>query len=362
MEKVQDKQNLIYNELIKELKSSLYTIGDRLPSETRLAKQFQVSRPTINKVMQRLREEGIVESRAGVGTTVISLPANKSDTKTFGLILPFLKSNGLFPILADEIASLSGRYNYNIIWGGQFPAGTPSANQLFQMAEFYIQQKVDGVFFAPTELSPSCKSINQEIVRRIKRNGISLVILDAGYVDFPQNMEFDFVSIDNYRAGYTLGEYFVKKGCRRIDFCTYPFIGEAVKLRFKGIKDAMLDAGIIFDDKWTHLYTKNKQDYINEIIKSKGTTIIGSNDDIANATLRLLQERGYNIPEDFEVAGFDNSDLSRSTYPRITTIEQPCKDLAHLAINTMLLRIEHPELPKASIMSNFTLIKRGSTK
>lgn len=44
--------------------------GDELPSERRLAQDWKVARPTASKAVETLRVQGLVESRAGLGTYV----------------------------------------------------------------------------------------------------------------------------------------------------------------------------------------------------------------------------------------------------------------------------------------------------
>ena len=52
------------------------TVGQRLPSERALAKQFGVSRMTLRRAMQLLEGKGLVETRSGSGTFVIRTGAN----------------------------------------------------------------------------------------------------------------------------------------------------------------------------------------------------------------------------------------------------------------------------------------------
>ncbi len=47
-----------------------YAVGDRLPSEPRLAEQLGISRPTLREALQTLEEEGAIVRRHGIGTFV----------------------------------------------------------------------------------------------------------------------------------------------------------------------------------------------------------------------------------------------------------------------------------------------------
>ncbi len=66
----------IGKELIKQLKTFKYQIGDKLPTEREIAEQFGVSRTTIRDAIIMLELQGLVEVRKGSGVYVISLPDN----------------------------------------------------------------------------------------------------------------------------------------------------------------------------------------------------------------------------------------------------------------------------------------------
>ena len=52
------------------IKKNKFAIGDRLPSETELAKILRVSRVTLREAIRQLREDGFLYSRRGSGTYV----------------------------------------------------------------------------------------------------------------------------------------------------------------------------------------------------------------------------------------------------------------------------------------------------
>jgi GntR family transcriptional regulator len=58
-----------------EIEAGVHAPGSALPSEPRLAEQFGLSRPTINKGVAILRAEGLVHVKRGQGTFVRDIPA-----------------------------------------------------------------------------------------------------------------------------------------------------------------------------------------------------------------------------------------------------------------------------------------------
>lgn len=55
----------------------IFGVGDRLPPEQELSRQFQVSRPTIREALIALEVAGVVEVRNGNGSFVLALPAQE---------------------------------------------------------------------------------------------------------------------------------------------------------------------------------------------------------------------------------------------------------------------------------------------
>jgi len=61
--------------LSERIRSGLLKPGDRVPSEPELMKEFGVSRTVVREAMSRLQASGLVETRQGIGTSVLAPPA-----------------------------------------------------------------------------------------------------------------------------------------------------------------------------------------------------------------------------------------------------------------------------------------------
>ncbi len=62
----------VAEQLVGLIADGTFAVGDRLPSEVDLARDFQVSRPSIREALAALAFAGHVESRRGFGTVVVS--------------------------------------------------------------------------------------------------------------------------------------------------------------------------------------------------------------------------------------------------------------------------------------------------
>ena len=66
--------------------------GDRLPPERDLAQKFRVSRGSIREAVKHLAAQGVVESRRGAGTFVVSSP--QAFTRAMGAALAGAEVSG----------------------------------------------------------------------------------------------------------------------------------------------------------------------------------------------------------------------------------------------------------------------------
>jgi DNA-binding FadR family transcriptional regulator len=61
----------ITRHLAEQLRSGVYPVNSRLPTEKAIAEEFGVSRTVVREAISRLKSEGLVETRQGSGTAVL---------------------------------------------------------------------------------------------------------------------------------------------------------------------------------------------------------------------------------------------------------------------------------------------------
>ena len=91
------------------------------------------------------------------------------------------------------------------------------------------------------------------------------------------------------------------------------------------------------------------------------TAIICVNDIMAVGVMKEVRERGFRIPEDVSITGFDNIKLSEFCYPALTTVHIP-RDLIGHTVFTSLVPDESGRLTEGrEIIINPELVVRDST-
>jgi DNA-binding LacI/PurR family transcriptional regulator len=76
--------------------------------------------------------------------------------------------------------------------------------------------------------------------------------------------------------------------------------------------------------------------------------------------MRSLEKAGFKAPRDVRVVGFDDVKYATLLSVPLTTIHQPCRDIAAVAFKTMLDRIADPTAPASSRALTPRLVVRES--
>jgi LacI family transcriptional regulator len=90
--------------------------------------------------------------------------------------------------------------------------------------------------------------------------------------------------------------------------------------------------------------------------------IVGS-DDLAFGAIRGFESKGYKVPDDISVIGFDDINFARIYSPALTTIRQDKKAIGEMAALKLIQMIQEKESKKTELIKiPVTLIERASTK
>lgn len=89
------KARRVYLSLRDQISDGRLSDGENLPGEQRLAESYGVSRVTVRRALDALNEAGMIEKRAGSGTTVrASALAGKRASMNFNTLMPQLVEMG----------------------------------------------------------------------------------------------------------------------------------------------------------------------------------------------------------------------------------------------------------------------------
>ncbi len=85
------------------------------------------------------------------------------------------------------------------------------------------------------------------------------------------------------------------------------------------------------------------------------TAIFALSDVMAMGAIRALRDRGYRVPEDISVMGYDGVPISEFSVPRLATIRQDTRRIAERGVDILLERLER-DLPPVYETAPFQLV------
>lgn len=125
---------------------------------------------------------------------------------------------------------------------------------------------------------------------------------------------------------------------KRLGFMSGPLDHPDSIRRFDDFKRALKNRSIPFDDKlifegdfWTKR-AKRAAEYFMMELEEPPEAIVCANDYMANSLMNELISKGFLVPDDIAVSGFDNIWESSITLPPITTVSVPVQDMANKAM------------------------------
>ena len=357
------KHGQITRELLAELAAGKYAATSRLPSEAQLVERFGVSRPTVARALRDLQDRGLIERRVGSGSFVRDSALPDVAARQFGLLIPGLGTTVIFEAICGELAGLARVQGYGLLWGGSVAGsrGDLGVNDATELCDQFIRGRVAGVFFAPFERDPRREEINRNLAEQFRRAGIAVVLLDRDLGPFPTRSEFDLVGVDNFGGGYRLADHLLKLGCRSLAFASLPLAAPTVQARIAGAREAILDRGLAVPPDFVRVGDPDDPEFARRFVGlGEVDAVLCGNDSTAALLVRSLNRVGVRAPNDIRVVGFDDVPIATLLAVPLTTMRQPCRDLAVVALRTMLDRIADPALPPRSVTLAPSLVIRES--
>lgn len=174
-----------------------------------------------------------------------------------------------------------------------------------------------------------------------------------------------YVGVDDKAGARKAAEHLLSAGHRRIAFIGDSKTRLGHQRRRQGFEDAMnaarIPAGnrLVLDGDGTIESGRLgvEQLFMRDTLP---TAFMCVNDATALGVMNGLAARGYDIPREFSVIGFD--DVPQSTYvkPALTTIRQPRSAIGRQAMASLLAALENAETEPSEFLIMPDLIVRGS--
>ena len=149
------------------------------------------------------------------------------------------------------------------------------------------------------------------------------------------------VAVGDRLGAYKMVEYLAGLNHRSIGFIVGNQNQGASVDRLQGYNDAIRELGLAHDSEWVRqgdFTFESGARCMTELLalEKRPTAVFASNDDMAAGALLIAHRKGYDVPGDMSIVGFDDISMSQRLWPPLTTVRQPTKKTAFIA-TTMLL-------------------------
>jgi DNA-binding LacI/PurR family transcriptional regulator len=309
--------------------------GDILPSVRRLARHLSINMNTVRSAYQKLGTDGLVETRQGLGTSVLSYDpgrmaqmASSLHSHTVGVIIPSL-SNPFYHSLLQGVEYVASQAQTMLFMCVTHDDPGDARRYFAQMAV----KNVDGIILASHNdepfLSPGAVNSPQGLPR-----------LPFVAVDWPDSAGY-VVLLDLENAGYQAARHLLEHGHRRVGLITYVADIANVRPVNRGYLRALQEAGIERDPdliapvQGFDMTAGSEGARVLLARERPPTAIFAIADMLAIGAMRAIRKAGLRIPQDIAMTSFNDIPLAALVDPPLTTVSAPTVQMGQAAMKML---------------------------
>lgn len=273
--------------------------------------------------------------------------------KNIAVISPDITNPYTYKLWLNFI-KISKQYNYNFHYfvGSQLEDKNLERKNWNFIYNFVDSEKFDGIIVFSGSLFHYVSTEKAiEFYKKIKNIPFVNISLEIG--------NYPVILTDNKSGIKETVKHFVCFHNRKnIVFITGPLQHPEAIERLNAFKEGLIENGIEVKEDYIIEGDFHEEKAINSMknFLSKNLSfdaIIASNDMSALAVMNYLQKKGFNIPEDIIISGYDNSIESLSSIPSLSSVHQPIEKMAQKAIEIMVAIFEKKHYENKTILNTY---------
>ncbi len=277
---------------------------------------------------------------------MLSQQFRNKQAKTIVILVPDI-ANLFFSTVISGIENVAQNKGFNVLLGDTRDSSEREAN----FVKLVETKQADGII----QLRPYSEDslLPRKFVTAVNACGC-------------ENTPYPSVRIDNIDAARQVTEYLISLGHKKIGIISGLNDNPHTIDRMQGYLLALADAGIEFDKNlvaegdfnlWSGL---NASDHFARM-EEPPTAIVSMNDEMAIGAMKGLKSKGFRIPEDISITGFDDNPFSKYCDPPLTTVAQPAEKLGEKAAQLLFQLIEGESEKQSEFVLPIDFIIRQST-
>ncbi|MEG0844234.1 MAG: LacI family DNA-binding transcriptional regulator [Romboutsia sp.] len=331
------KSNITIKDVAKQAGVSISTVS----------RVINDSKPVTDEVKQRvldvIKETGYIPN-----PLARSLVTKKS--QLIGVIVPEVSDSFVNEILngVEEVAKM---YNYDILLANTYS----DKEQELKSINLLRAKQVEGIVMI-------CWKVEEEHIDYIQNCGIPATYISKT----ARNYDIHTVSTSNAEATYDMTKYLIGKGHKKIAFVMTSEDDTVLEMeRLSGYEKALLENQIEIDKSLVkHGGTTYETGYasMNELLEDNiiPEAVFVTGDEAAIGAINAICDKGYKVPEDISVAGFNDVKIAKMYRPKLTTVYQPLYDMGAVAMRMVIKLIDKQVLEEKKMELPYKIVERES--
>lgn len=347
------KYQQVSDYIYKKIQQNIYPIDTKIESEETYARLFHISRGTVRQAIKDLEKDGLIETTHGKGSFVIR-KTKSTPIRFVSFLIPddygfdIFNNSFYMPILVS-LERYGKQNNLKIAFS------TYSNEEFEKNPKAFFDHIGDGCFLT--------RSISVGMEALLYKNKTPCVMIGST----SPNDVFCSVMADNIHGAYLATKYLITLGHRRIAHITHDMRRITGQQRYKGYRQALEEYNISFEKALVIECNSKDPLSIRSALDSfigntNFTAIFAGSDSRSIIAIDNLRERGYRIPQDISIVGFDNTFLSNQPVYSLTTVDINKELMAEKAMEFLLAQISGEEIATKAITIPVSLIIRGSCR
>ena len=338
-----DKKTVRLHDIASNVNMSISTVSRALAGHTAISEE---TRATVQQAAAAM----------GYSAALQGARKRRPATRTIGILVSVYEFHNRFvTLLLEKIHRDLLDYGYHVM---VFLDPINSPQDINHLSNF--RPVIDGYLEGMILMSVTTDSI---LVGELQRLGLP-VVLAMRSIDQPT---VDVIEADNFRGGAEVVSHFYELGHRRIGLVMGTQNASTSRDRARGALEFLRDKGIPPEDTpviWNAFTFETGYSGASQLLDASPriTAIMAGADSIAMGVLEAARCKGFSVPNDISVAGFDDVPLSGTNIISLTTVQNRAAEMSRATCRRIIDRLRNGSLsPPTRDVMPVQLMRRDTT-
>lgn len=331
----------IKRELKNQIENGELREGDRIPSETELARQYGVSRNPTRQALRDLEFEGYIVRTPGRGSFVAPVLQRQKlfrigDWRALAIACPEMECRYTRLVISGFIKSAAQNGFHTMVYFARL-----SNDAEFDFLADIRNSGIEGVAFW---LQHACDQ-TIDLLKKFRRTGFPFVLIDR----YVQDLDTDFVVTDNVDTARQLTNRLIARGHQDIAFVASQMDNTSNADRLDGYQEALVTAGLPFRKQFVGVFDPEGEPAEAVVARlmaqpRRPTAFFCTNDGVAAKLVDNLSVLGYSIPTEVELALIDDNAFAEAAGVPMIAATQAGYEMGWKSAEVLMARAQNPDM------------------